>query len=113
MNQGLKKLPFEFAVLVDDGFFNYEYQLRSSSFMEQFEDTVNNFNWQYMLQPPPGSDLENLVPAQQMILIVPNFKAIVFKQMKWMIIGSVFFHACDHQCLLYNGSCVDQAEKTK
>src|SRR5687767_8162650 len=26
-----------------------------------------------------------------MILIVPNFKAIVFKQMKWMIIGSVFF----------------------
>ena len=91
LNQGLKELPFEFAVLVDDGFLNYEYQLKSNSFLEQFEDTVNNFRWQYVLQPPSGSDLENLVPVQQMILIVPNFKAIVFKQMKWMIIGSVFF----------------------
>lgn len=91
VNQGLKELPFEFAVLVDDGFLNYEYQLKSGHFLEQFEDTLNNFRWQYVLQPPGGSDLENLVPVQQMILIVPNFKAIVFRQMKWMIIGSVFF----------------------
>ncbi|HUQ67257.1 MAG TPA: hypothetical protein VM101_13935, partial [Flavitalea sp.] len=45
-NQGLKSLPFEFAVLVDDGFLNYEYQLKSNNFLEQFEDTVNNFRWQ-------------------------------------------------------------------
>jgi two-component system phosphate regulon sensor histidine kinase PhoR len=90
-NQGLKDIPFEFAVLVDDGFLNYEYQLKSKNFLEQFEDTINNKRWQYALQPPSGSDLENLVPVQQMILIVPNFKAIVFRQMKWMIIGSVFF----------------------
>lgn len=90
-NQGLKDLPFEFAVLVDDGFLNYEYQLKSKDFLEQLEDTVNNRRWQYALQPPSGSDLENLVPVQEMIFIVPDFKAIVFKQMKWMIIGSVFF----------------------
>jgi two-component system phosphate regulon sensor histidine kinase PhoR len=87
----LKDLPFEFAVLVDDGFLNYEYQLKSNHFLEQAEDTVNNFRWQYLLQPPGGSDLENLVAVQHMILVVPNFKAIVFKQMKWMILGSVFF----------------------
>jgi two-component system phosphate regulon sensor histidine kinase PhoR len=91
LNQGLKELPFEFAVLVDDGFLNYDYQLKSANFLQQFEDTVNNFRWQYVLQPPAGSDLENLVPTQQMLLIVPNFKALVFKQMKWMIIGSIFF----------------------
>jgi two-component system, OmpR family, phosphate regulon sensor histidine kinase PhoR len=91
LNQGLKDVPFEFAVLVDDGFLNYEYQLKSNAFLEQFEDSVNNFRWQYVLQPPSGSDLENLVPVQQMVLVVPNFKAIVFRQMKWMIIGSVFF----------------------
>lgn len=90
-NQGLKELPFEFAVLVDDGFLNFEYQLKSDQFLQQFEDTVNNLNWQYVLQPPGGSDLENLVPVQQMMLVVPNFKAIVFKQMKWMIIGSIIF----------------------
>lgn len=91
VNQGLKELPFEFAVLVDDGFLNYDYHLKSANFSKQLEDTVNNFPWVYLLQPPAGSDLENLVPNQQLILIVPNFKAIVFKQMKWMIIGSIFF----------------------
>lgn len=91
LNQGLKEVPFEFAVLVDDGFLNFEYQLKSAHFLEQFEDTLNNFKWQYVLQPPGGSDLENLVPVQHMMLIVPNFKTIVFRQMKWMIIGSVFF----------------------
>lgn len=91
LNQGLKDLPFEFAVMVDDGFLNYEYQLRTQNFTEQFEDSVNNFFWLYVLQPPAGSDLENLVPAQQLYLIVPDYKAIVFKQMRWMIIGSMFF----------------------
>jgi two-component system phosphate regulon sensor histidine kinase PhoR len=90
-NQGLKDLPFEFAVLVDDGFLNFEYQLKSDQFLQQFEDSVNNLNWQYVLQPAGGSDLENLVPVQQMVLVVPNFKAIVFKQMKWMIVGSIIF----------------------
>lgn len=90
-NQGLKDLPFEFAILADDGFLNYEYQLKSDNFMQQFEDTTNNTSWQYMLQPPGGSDLENLVPLQHIFLVVPNVKTIVFKQMKWMIIGSVFF----------------------
>lgn len=90
-NQGLKDLPFEFAVLVDDGFLNYEYSLKSDHYLQQVEDSVNNVKWQYVLQPPGGSDLENLVPVQYMMLIVPNFKAIVFKQMKWMVIGSVFF----------------------
>jgi two-component system phosphate regulon sensor histidine kinase PhoR len=91
LNQGLKDLPFEFAVLVGDGFLNFDYQLKSNRFLEQFEDTLNNFSWQYVLQPPGGSDLENLVPVQQMMLVVPDFKAIVFRQMKWMIIGSIFF----------------------
>jgi two-component system, OmpR family, phosphate regulon sensor histidine kinase PhoR len=89
-NQGLKDVPFEFAVLVEDGFLNYEYQLKSNHFLEKFEDSVNK-RWQYPLQPPGGSDLENLVPMQQMILIVPNFNEIVFRQMKWMVLGSVFF----------------------
>jgi two-component system phosphate regulon sensor histidine kinase PhoR len=91
LNQGLKEVPFEFAVLVDDGFLNFEYQLKSDNYLEQSGDTLNNVSWQYVLQPPGGSDLENLVPVQHMMLIVPNFKTIVFRQMKWMIIGSVFF----------------------
>jgi len=90
-NQGLKDLPFEFAVLVDDGFLNFNFEMKSDHFFEKSEDSVTTMQWVYPLQPPSGSDLENLVPAQQLILSVPNFRAIVFKQMKWMIVGSVFF----------------------
>lgn len=90
-NQGLRDVPFEFGVVVESGLLNSELQLKSDRFLQQIEDTVHNFQWVYPLQPLGGSDLENLVPVQQMVLVVPNFRAIVFKQMKWMIIGSIFF----------------------
>jgi two-component system, OmpR family, phosphate regulon sensor histidine kinase PhoR len=89
--QGLRDINFEFAVIAEVGSFNYEYQLKSANFVREAEDSVNNLMLQYPLQPASGSDLENLIPVQEMILIVPNTKAIVFKQMRWMIVGAIFF----------------------
>lgn len=89
--QGLRNVNFDFAVIADVGSFSYEYQLRSDNFLKAFEDTINNFQWVLPLQPPSGSDLENLMPAQEMILIIPDIRAIAFKEMRWMIIGSLFF----------------------
>jgi two-component system phosphate regulon sensor histidine kinase PhoR len=40
---------------------------------------------------PSGSNYEGLVPDETMMVIVPNIKKIVLKQIKWMIIGSVLF----------------------
>jgi two-component system phosphate regulon sensor histidine kinase PhoR len=88
---GLKNIPFEFAIIADAGLLNYEYQLKSNNYLEQAEDSVNNLIWYYPLLPASGSDLENLVPAQELWLIVPNIKSIVFNQMKWMIIGAIIF----------------------
>lgn len=90
-NQGLKNLPFEFAIIADGGLLSFDYQLMSNNFIKLSEDTINNYELVYPLQPPGGSDLENLVPAQNMILIVSDLKSIVFKEMKWMVIGSIFF----------------------
>lgn len=90
-NQGLKDIPFEFAIIVDAGVLSFDYQLMSNHFIQQSEDTVNNYRWVYPLQPPGGSDLENLVPAQNMILVVPELKSIVFSEMKWMVVGSIIF----------------------
>ncbi len=45
----------------------------------------------YLLQPPSGSDFENLVPEEIMTVIVPNVKRIVLSDMRWMIVGAVFF----------------------
>ncbi|MEP7258680.1 MAG: HAMP domain-containing sensor histidine kinase [Flavitalea sp.] len=89
--QGLKKIPFEFAVIADIGSLSSEYQVKSDGFIAQAEDSINNLKLIYPLQPPSGSDLENLLPAQEMIVIVPNIKSIVFKEMRWMIVGAIFF----------------------
>ncbi|MEO8582690.1 MAG: HAMP domain-containing sensor histidine kinase [Flavitalea sp.] len=90
-NQGLKNIPFEFAIIGDVGSLYYEYELQSKDFQIQFEDSVNNLQLHIPLQPPTGTDLENLVPSQEMIIVVPNIKEIVFRQMRWMIVGAIFF----------------------
>ena len=90
-NQGLKNIPFEFAIIGDVGSLYYEYELQSKDFQIQFEDSVNNLQLHIPLQPPTGTDLENLVPSQEMIIVVPDIKEIVFRQMRWMIVGAIFF----------------------
>ncbi len=90
-NQGLKKIPYEFAIIAEGGLMSYDYQLMSSGFIKQSQDTINNMVWVYFLEPPGGSDLENLVSAQNLILVVPDLNSIILNEMKWMVIGSIFF----------------------
>lgn len=92
-NQGLHNLKFEFAITSNVNLMSYE--LKSKGFLKAAEDidtaNGNNMTFVYYFQPPSGSDLENLVPDENMIVIVPNVKKIILQQMKWMIIGAVFF----------------------
>lgn len=89
--QGLKGVPFEFAVIGEVGTLNYEYELQSKDFQTQFEDTVNNLPLHMPIQQPAGTDMENLVPPETMFMVVPDIKALVFRQMRWMIAGAIFF----------------------
>lgn len=92
-NQQLYKLKFEFAVNSNVNLMSYE--LKSRGFMRAAEDidtaTGKNLVFVYYFSPPSGSDLENLVPEENMIVIVPNVRKIILQQMKWMIVGAVFF----------------------
>jgi two-component system, OmpR family, phosphate regulon sensor histidine kinase PhoR len=90
-NQGLKNITFEFAITSDINSIATDYEMKSKYFMKQIEDTVNNLQLQYPLQPPSGSDMENLMPVQLIVLVVPNIKNIVLREMRWMIIGAIFF----------------------
>ncbi len=38
----------------------------SNGFIEQSVDTLNNLRWYYIMEPPGGSDLENLVPSSEL-----------------------------------------------
>ena len=87
--QGLKDTKFEFAITSNFNLISYE--LKSQNFLKVVEDTVHNHQFIYPLLVPSGSNYEGLVPDETMIVVVPNIKKIVLKQMKWMIVGSVLF----------------------
>lgn len=87
--EGLKGIKFEFAITANVNLMHYE--LKSANFLNLWQDTVNNLQLVYYFQPESGSDLENLVPEEVMMVVVPNVKKLVLKQMRWMIIGAIFF----------------------
>ena len=89
--QGLKDIKFEFAITGDISSPSPDFEIKSNSFLQQVEDTINNLQLQYPLQPPSGSDFENLMPVQIIVLIIPNIKNLVLGQMRWMIVGAIFF----------------------
>lgn len=87
---GLKETPFEFAIASNFNLLTYE--LKSRGFFRFLEDTAYNSKaFIYPILVPSGSNYEGLVPDETMIVIVPNVKKIVLKQIKWMIFGSVVF----------------------
>ncbi|RYF96485.1 MAG: HAMP domain-containing histidine kinase, partial [Chitinophagaceae bacterium] len=90
-NHGLKNLKFEFAVVSSND--ASVTQLKSRGFIREVEkqDTTNSLQIIYPFQPAPGSDLENLVAEEVMMMIVPDVKSAALKEMHWMIIGAVFF----------------------
>jgi len=84
----LKNYPFEFAI-VENSISGK--QLLSDNFYNLYLDSTNNINHVYPLQPPSGSNYENLVAEELLNVIVPNQKTIIWKEMFWFIIGAVIF----------------------
>ncbi len=92
--QGLKDTKFEFsitAVLGNSGFSFRPPEIRSPNFMKELEDTVNNLSSYYPLQAPENLSTGGIVPDELLVVVIPDFRNIVFKQMRWMIGGAIFF----------------------
>ncbi len=88
-SNGIKEIPFEFAISSTVGLNTYE--LKSAKLMKVILDTVNYKQFIFPLQIPTGSDFESLAPEETMILVVPDIKASIFRQLRWLMIGAVFF----------------------
>lgn len=84
----LEDVPFEFAVF--DNSITGD-QMQSEHFFKYYLDTANNTNFALPLQPPSGSNLENLTKEEFLVLIIPHQKAIIFKEIFWFIIGTILF----------------------
>ncbi len=86
---GIKDTRFEFAISSTIGLNTYE--LKSDNLIKVIADTINNKEFIYPLQVPSGSEYENLMPEETMILVVPDIKKSIFRQLRWLMIGAILF----------------------
>ena len=84
----LKDFPFEFAISSNS--ITGE-QLLSENYYKLFSDSANNKNHVIALEPPSGTNYENLVNEEFLSIIVPHQTTIVWKEMIWFIIGAILF----------------------
>lgn len=89
----LKQTKFEFAVYNKSN--EYGYDLQTTQFEKKFsdalEDKVNNLIYYWPIYELEGSETENLMPAETLVIVVSDFKKDVFKSLGWMISGAVLF----------------------
>ncbi len=88
LNEGLKNVPFEFAV-TDNNIAGD--QISTENFAKYYADTVNNVSQTFFLQAESGTDMENLSPQEFLVVIVPHQNAIILKELTWFIVGAVIF----------------------
>jgi two-component system, OmpR family, phosphate regulon sensor histidine kinase PhoR len=89
LNKYLKKdVPFEFAIAQNSIMGE---DIRSENFIKYALDTVDNFQHVIPLVPASGSNLENLSNEEVLVVIVPNERSIVLKEIFWFIMGSILF----------------------
>ena len=91
--RGLKNTLYEFCVQADPGPTNlgFPQELRTRGFTRAIEDTVHNLSYFYPLQVPDNVDQSTVQPDQLLIVVMPDYKSIVMRQMRWMIAGVIFF----------------------
>lgn len=84
----LNNYPFEFNVRVNA--INGD-QVYSENFFKYYADSSNSLNLVYSLEPPSGSNFENLVREELLYVIIPHQQRLVWKEMIWFIIGAILF----------------------
>ena len=92
--RGLKNSKFEFCVSADPGFSNLGFrppEIRSKGFAKEIEDTIHNVNTFYPLQAPTNAELGAVLPDELLIVVMPDFRNVILRQMRWMIAGVIFF----------------------
>jgi len=84
----LKNVDFEFAItttsMVGD-------EIQSKNFYAAHMDSLHNREFVYALVSPNAGFAEGLAPQELLIIVVPHVGNIIWKQMYWMIAGSVVF----------------------
>ncbi len=87
-NHFLQDADFEFAIaqnsLTGD-------QIQTDNFFRYYVDSANHTQQIIPLIPPSGSNLENLVAEEYLIVIVPHQRNLILKEITWFIVGAIVF----------------------
>lgn len=91
---GYPSTRFEFALALENDADGYE--MASPGFDELLEiatreDSIHNRISVWKLSPTSGSDLENLVPNEQLIIVISDAKEYVIRSMSSLIAGMLIF----------------------
>jgi len=83
---GLAKIRFEFTLATTNPFGEVTYfERQSGHFGEFYEDSANNLQFTYPIEPMSGSIAENLSPREILWVIVPNSSGVVLKELRLRI----------------------------
>ena len=90
----LKDTKFEFCIFSEDGFnssiFSNTNELKSANYYRLFQDTIHNLQTIFPLVDNT-MELNGTEPIETLSIVIPDYKAVVMKQMRWMIFGVIFF----------------------
>ena len=86
---GIKDIRYEFGISSSVGLNTYE--LKSTNLMKMIADTINNRQFFYPLQVPGGSDFETIMPEELMILVVPDVKNSIFRELRGLMTVAILF----------------------
>jgi len=92
--QGLNDTKFEFAITANLGTSLFSFrppEISSQNFTREFEDSIHNYSAYYPLQAPETLGVGGLLPDELMIVVIPDFRDVALRQMRWMIGGAIFF----------------------
>jgi two-component system phosphate regulon sensor histidine kinase PhoR len=92
--RGLKDTKFEFCIFSEGGIksamFSNSYELRSAKYYEALKDTIHNRVTLFPLVVNT-MELSGPEPFETLCIVIPDYKSVVMKQMRWMIFGVIFF----------------------
>ncbi len=92
--RGLKDTKFEFCIFSETGInssiFANTYELKSANFFSALTDTIHNLQTLFPLVAS-SRELNGPEPFETLSIVIPDYKSVVIKQMRWMIFGVIFF----------------------
>ncbi len=87
----LRKIRFEFGIASFDRLGNNVFEKISPNFIVAYEDTLNNFSYNWGLEALSGTAGESLGVNEVLFVVIPNIKGLVLKDLRWRIGASILF----------------------